>query len=453
MRHVSAIQNSASSQTSPGFVSSVRATLSPSRRAELAQHRLAEADPRAGVRLLAHQVVALGPEPHRQHVVGPLRRLAPDRRERDVAADLSLVLEHLDPRAAVGVRPHRVVDAREVDLDARSSARAGGAAGGSSSRSARAATRAGTAARSSAAPGGGVLARLGHELVPGVGVDAARRADAARSARASSISARATCQPPRLPLAVLRHRWLEKLRAGAPRSRRRASRTVSAGTRHSSRHELGRELRVVARRAARGSARTCRGPARIARGEVLLPVHPARARSRGRSRRARAARARRRAGAPPRVPGQGEIHRSACVRGVREARVDHRDARARRSLRVDDALRVRVEVVPRLEVRREQQHELRAASSRATAGRRRTTARSPGAPRRCTRSCGCCARRRPRPQQARHEVIVARPPDVVHDLVVAALVERLADAAADVVERLVPAHLLELARAARARRA
>src|SRR5690606_24258962 len=44
--------------------------------------------------------------------------------------------------------------------------------------------------------------------------------------------------------------------------------------------------------------------------------------------------------------------------------------------------------------------------------------------------------------------VVARPADVVHDLVVAALAERPRDAAADVGERLVPAHLLPAALAA-----
>ena len=53
-----------------------------------AQHRLAEAEPLRRVRLLAHRVVALGAEAHRQDVVGEPRRLAPRRRQRDVQADL-----------------------------------------------------------------------------------------------------------------------------------------------------------------------------------------------------------------------------------------------------------------------------------------------------------------------------------------------------------------------------
>ena len=52
-------------------------------------------------------------------------------------------------------------------------------------------------------------------------------------------------------------------------------------------------------------------------------------------------------------------------------------------------------------------------------------------------------------QQAWHEVIVAGPPDVVHHLVVAPLIDRIADAAAGLVERLTPAGLLELPGASR----
>ena len=68
------------------------------------------------MRFLAHRVVALGAEPHRQDVVREPRRLAPRRRQRDVQADLVAIGEHLHPGEAVGVRPQRVVDAREVHV-------------------------------------------------------------------------------------------------------------------------------------------------------------------------------------------------------------------------------------------------------------------------------------------------------------------------------------------------
>ena len=115
--HESAIQNSASSHTSPGFASCVACDGLPCFSQRDALHRLAEAEPAARVRLLAHRVVPLGAEAHRQDVVGEPRGLAPHRRQRDVQADLRLVLQHFHPREAVGIRPERVVDAREVDVE------------------------------------------------------------------------------------------------------------------------------------------------------------------------------------------------------------------------------------------------------------------------------------------------------------------------------------------------
>src|SRR5262249_45343061 len=82
-----------------------------------ADYRLTEADPLRRVRLLAHRVVALGAEPHRQDVISEPRRLAPGGGERDMQPDAIAVGEHLDPREAVRVGPYRVVDAREVDVE------------------------------------------------------------------------------------------------------------------------------------------------------------------------------------------------------------------------------------------------------------------------------------------------------------------------------------------------
>ncbi len=82
-----------------------------------AQHRLAEAEPLPRLRLVRVRVVPLGRVAHGQDVVGEVGGLAPRRRQRHVQPDLRLVLQHLDPGEAVGVGPHRVVDAREVDLE------------------------------------------------------------------------------------------------------------------------------------------------------------------------------------------------------------------------------------------------------------------------------------------------------------------------------------------------
>ena len=86
--------------------------------AQRAEHGLAEADPFRGVRLLALVVVALRGVAHGQNVVREPRRLAPGGGESDVAAYLVVVLQHVHPHEAVGVRPDRVVDPREVDVDA-----------------------------------------------------------------------------------------------------------------------------------------------------------------------------------------------------------------------------------------------------------------------------------------------------------------------------------------------
>ncbi len=77
-------------------------------------HRLTEADPTSEVRLVRRDVVSFACNAHRQHVVGEPCGFTPDRREGHVTPDEILVGEGLQPREAVGVRPDRVVHAREV---------------------------------------------------------------------------------------------------------------------------------------------------------------------------------------------------------------------------------------------------------------------------------------------------------------------------------------------------
>src|SRR5882724_7395115 len=57
----------------------------------------------------------------------------------------------------------------------------------------------------------------------------------------------------------------------------------------------------------------------------------------------------------------------------------------------------------------------------------------------------------PRLQHAIDVAVLARTADVIHDLALAALDDRAADPAADVLEHFVPRHALPLARATRAR--
>src|SRR5262249_45187396 len=83
-----------------------------------AQDRLAEADPLGVMRLVRVEVMTLRAVSHGQHVVAEAGGLAPARREGDVKADPGLVCQHLDPAEPVWIGPDRVVDAREVDLEA-----------------------------------------------------------------------------------------------------------------------------------------------------------------------------------------------------------------------------------------------------------------------------------------------------------------------------------------------
>ena len=58
-----------------------------------------------------------GPHTHRQDVVGEPRRLGPGRGERHVTLHLRFVLQRLHPGEAVGIGPDRVVDPAEVDVE------------------------------------------------------------------------------------------------------------------------------------------------------------------------------------------------------------------------------------------------------------------------------------------------------------------------------------------------
>src|SRR5262249_13224880 len=112
---------------------------------------------------------------------------------------------------------------------------------------------------------------------------------------------------------------------------------------------------------------------------------------------------------------------------------------------VDHALRVRVEVVARLEVRGEEEDEPRPRVVRArpvVAGPERVAQ-----PRRGGADVGVRVVPVDAPglEHAVHVALVAGPPDVVEPLVVPALLERRTDARADLLEHLLPAHPLPAA--------
>ena len=407
------------------------------------QHRLAKSDPGPRVGLLAHQVVTLGAEARGEHVVGPLSRLRPDGGERHVTADAFGVLEHLDPRAAVGIGPDGVVDAREVDVDALvlvpQQVR---------QQEAHLVVREGILARPDglvpARVRGRLLTRLWHELVPGVGVQTAGRADAAREHVQEEQRAR-HLPPAQVTAGGAAPQVAREGAAGGVDLVRELSDDVSRDA-----ALLGGELaRVAGIGLEQLLDQAFEAPVALGvlGGQKGLPVGPA---------------AQEVGVETPRgeqLAGNGEQQRSLRARpgrhpdvrargSVRQARVHNRQARPR-AARVHDALGVGIEVVPGLEMSRDQQHELRArvvrrgaigpepqgvAQARAGAADVRVAVVAVDAP-------GL--------QHAQDEVVVAGTADVVHDLVVTLLVEGGADTPADVVEGLFPGDGLELARTPR----
>ena len=135
--------------------------------------------------------------------------------------------------------------------------------------------------------------------------------------------------------------------------------------------------------------------------------------------------------------------------GVGQPRVEHGELRAL-ALRLDEPLGVRVEVVPGLEVRGAQQHELRVR----VVGRRAVGARPEAVARAAAGGAHVGVRvvavRAPRLQEAVGEPVLAGAADEVHDVVRAPGGERRVEALGERVEHVLPAHPLPLARAARA---
>src|SRR4029078_5023406 len=134
-------------------------------------------------------------------------------------------------------------------------------------------------------------------------------------------------------------------------------------------------------------------------------------------------------------------------RRVREARIDHDHGRAV-GLALDDPLRMRVEVVAGLEMRREQQDRLRVG----VVGRRPIVAApekvAQPRPRGADVGVAVVTVDAPRLQDAVGVTIFAGTADVVHDFVPPAFDDRRADLRRHLVQRFVPRHLLPSAAAA-----
>ena len=357
-----------------------------------AQHRLAEPEPLRGVRLLAHRVVALGAETHRQDVVGEPRRLAPGRRQRDVQADLVLVGQHLHPREAVRIRPHRVVDAREVHVEL-----AAVLLEEVRQQEAHLEERERKLPREEQlVPVVGRRRRgrmLRDELVREVQLDAALRADRAGQDD-EQVEAAGDLPAPE----VAGGRGAPAVRAEGARARGRSARAASticaaatpvspaansgvncAYCSFSARMKLSNVTARSGPIGAEVAAPVDPGAHELAVVEILVEDH------------VRHREEQRAFGARVRRQPQVRLRRR-----VRQARVDHDERRAVR-LAFDDPLRVRIEVVPGLEVRREQQDRLARSRNRATADRRRTRESARAAPTTSRRWCGCCGRRGPTP--------------------------------------------------------
>jgi len=125
-----------------------------------------------------------------------------------VTLDLGFVRQHLDPRHAVGIGPHGVVDAREVHgelaaafLEEVRQEKAHLEEGQRYSR--------GISSSLHTLAGGGIMGGAGTALFQALGAVPPGEATAPMRTTTSS-RARATSQPKRLPAEALRQTWLER---------------------------------------------------------------------------------------------------------------------------------------------------------------------------------------------------------------------------------------------------
>src|SRR5947207_1195374 len=62
-------------------------------------------------------VMTLWPEAHGQNVIREVSSFVPNGSQRGMASDQTFISERFNPREAIGIRPHRVVNAREVRVE------------------------------------------------------------------------------------------------------------------------------------------------------------------------------------------------------------------------------------------------------------------------------------------------------------------------------------------------
>ena len=139
---------------------------------------------------------------------------------------------------------------------------------------------------------------------------------------------------------------------------------------------------------------------------------------------------------------------SGHARGIGKARINGEHLRPSHHA-FDDALRVRVEIVPRLQVRRNEQDELRA--SVVWRGAVHAAPQGIAQARRCAAHIGVRVMPIDAPalQHAVHVAVVARAANVIHHFSAAAFLQRLANARRESADDLIPSGALVLPRATR----
>ena len=259
-------------------------------------------------------------------------------------------------------------------------------------------------------------------------------------------SARETCQPPRLPAVAARHTWADR---ALPAVATMLGELLDLLLRHL--RLLGgvreRVLRVVLGEHLHEGVEVVGGELGVEMLQVRRPVDPppdelavhlvgAQEVRRHRQQDGRLAA---RPGRDPQI---------RVGRGVGQPRVEHHELGATGDLALHDPLGVRVEVVPRLQVARDQQDDLGVGVVRrgpVVAAPQRVA--EPGTGRADVR-VAVVAVHPPGQQEALREAVLTGPADVVDDLVLAVLDDRRPDPSRDVVERVVPADPLPVAAAA-----
>src|SRR5262245_2042975 len=81
------------------------------------ENRLAKSEPLCVMGFVRVQIMSFAAQTHWQDVIGKNSSLAPGGSEGNVEANELLISQDVDPRKPIRIRPHRVVDTREIDIE------------------------------------------------------------------------------------------------------------------------------------------------------------------------------------------------------------------------------------------------------------------------------------------------------------------------------------------------